>query len=63
MMVAKMTKQNEGDNGNVLTTLELNDASNKAPFDNPYQATRDRCVFELQKELVRVGLAEIVEAL
>jgi hypothetical protein len=58
-----MTKQNEGDNGNVLTMLELNDVTNKALSDNPYQAARDRRVPELQKELVIVGLAEAVEAL
>ncbi len=62
-MMAKMTKQNEGDNGNVLTTLELNDAIDKAPSDNPYQATHDRCVVELPKELVRVGLAKAIEEL
>ncbi len=44
-----MTKQNEGDNGNVLTTLELNDAADKASFDNPYQAICNRRVVELQK--------------
>jgi hypothetical protein len=47
MMMAKTTKQNEGDNGNVLTTLELNDAVHKALSDNPYQAARDCCVAEL----------------
>jgi hypothetical protein len=44
MMMAKMTKQNEGDNGNVLTTLELNDVVDKALSNNPYQATHDRHV-------------------
>ncbi len=63
MTMAKTTKQNEGDNGNVLTTLELNDVANKALSDNPHQAAHDRCVAELQKELVRVGLAEAIEAL
>jgi hypothetical protein len=62
-MMAKTTKQNVGDNGNVLTTLELNDAADKASFDNPYQAAHDRRVAKLQKELVRVGLAKVVEAL
>jgi hypothetical protein len=47
MTMAKTTKQDEGDNGNVLTMLELNDAINKALFENPYQAARDRCVAEL----------------
>jgi hypothetical protein len=61
--MAKTTKQNEGDNGNVLTTLELNDAIDKVPYDNPYEATRDRRIAELQKELVKVGLVEVVEAL
>jgi hypothetical protein len=45
--MAKMTKQNEGDNGNVLTMLELNDVIDKAPFDNPYQATCDRRIAKL----------------
>jgi hypothetical protein len=58
-----MIKQNEGDNGNVLTMLELNDVVDKAPSDNPYQAALDRRVVELKKELVRVGLAKAVEAL
>jgi hypothetical protein len=62
-MMAKMTKQNEGDKGNVLTTLELYDATDKAQSDNPYQATHDCRVVELQKELVKVGLAKVVEAL
>jgi len=61
--MAKTTKQNEGDNGNALTTLELNDAIDKAPSDNPYEGARDRRIAELQKELVRVGLVEAVEAL
>jgi len=47
MMMAKTTKQNEGDNGNVLTALELNDVVDKALSDNPYQAARDCCVVEL----------------
>jgi hypothetical protein len=47
MTMAKTTKQNEGDNGNVLTTLELNDVADKALFDNPYQAARDRYVAEM----------------
>jgi hypothetical protein len=47
MTMAKTTKQNEGDNDNVLTMLELNDAANKTPSDNPYQVARDRCVAEL----------------
>jgi hypothetical protein len=47
MTMAKTTKQNEGDNGNVLTTLELNDVANKALSDNPHQAAHDRCVAEL----------------
>jgi hypothetical protein len=38
MIMVKTIKQNEGNNGNVLTTLELNDVANKAPSDNPYQA-------------------------
>ncbi len=63
MTMGKTTKQNEGDNGNVLSMLELNDDANKAPSDNPYQATHNHCVVELQKELVKVGLAEVVEAL
>ncbi len=63
VMMAKMTKQNEGDNGNVLTMLELNDVVDKALFDTPYQAAHDHHVVELQKELVRIGLAELVEAL
>jgi hypothetical protein len=46
-MMVKMTKQNEGDNGNVLITLELNDVVDKAPFDNPYQTAHNRCVVEL----------------
>jgi len=46
-MTAKMTKQDEGDNGNVLTTLELNDATNKAMANNPYQVACDHCVVEL----------------
>jgi hypothetical protein len=61
--MGKTTKQNEGDNGNVLSMLELNDDVNKAPSDNPYQATHNHFVVELQKELVKVGLAEVVEAL
>jgi hypothetical protein len=61
--MAKTTKQNVGDNGNVLTMLELNDATDKAPFDNPYQAACDHRIAELQKELVRIGLVEAVEAL
>jgi hypothetical protein len=47
MTMAKTKKQNESDNGNVLTTLELNYADDKALCDNPYQAARDRCVAEL----------------
>jgi hypothetical protein len=39
--MVKMTKQNEGNNGNVLTTLELNDVVDKAPSDNPYQIARN----------------------
>jgi hypothetical protein len=62
MTMAKMIKQNEGNNGNVLTTLELNDVADKSPYDNPYQATHDRRVAELQKELVRVGLAKAIES-
>lgn len=62
-MMAKMTKQNEGDNGNVLSMLELNDDADKALSDNLYEAARDYHVVELQKELVRVGLAEVIEAL
>jgi hypothetical protein len=46
-MMAKMTKQNEGDNGNVLTMLELNDVVDKALFDTPYQAAHDHHVVEL----------------
>jgi len=61
--MAKITKQNEGDNGNVLTTLELNDAANKVLSNNPYQVARDHRVTELQKELVRVGLAEVIKTL
>jgi hypothetical protein len=45
--MAKTTKQNEGDNGNVVTTLELNDAIDKAPSDNPYEAARDRRIAEV----------------
>jgi hypothetical protein len=45
--MAKTTKQNEGDNGNVLTTLELNDVANKAPPDNPYETTHNHRVAEL----------------
>jgi uncharacterized MAPEG superfamily protein len=41
MMMVKMTKQNEGDNGNVLTTLELNDATDKAPSNDPYQGAHE----------------------
>ncbi len=63
LTMAKTTKQNEGDNGNVLTTLELNDVANKAPPDNPYETTHNHRVAELQKELVKVGLAEVVDAL
>jgi len=48
MMMAKMTKQNEGDNGNVLTTLELNDDVDKAPSNNPYQAARNCRFAELR---------------
>jgi hypothetical protein len=47
MMMAKMTKQNEGDNGNVLRTLELNDVVDKASSNNPYQVTRNHHVVEL----------------
>ncbi len=61
--MVKTTKQNEGENGNVLTTLELNDVADKASSNNPYQATHNRRVVELQKELVRVGLVEAIEAL
>jgi hypothetical protein len=43
--------------------LDLNDVANKTPSNNPYQATHDRYVVELQKELVRVGLAKAIEAL
>jgi hypothetical protein len=63
MTMAKTTKQNEGDNGNVLSILELNDDANKVLSYNPYQAACDRRVAELQKELIRVRLAEAVEAL
>jgi hypothetical protein len=63
MMMGKMTKQNEGDNGNVLTTLELNDVVDKAPSNNPYQIAHDCQVVELQKELLRVGLAKVIEVL
>ncbi len=61
--MARMTKQNEGDNGNVLSMLELNDDADKAPSNNPYEATCDYHVAELQKELVKVRLAEAIEAL
>jgi hypothetical protein len=47
MTMAKTKKQNESDNGNVLTTLELNDVADKTLSDNPYQAACDRCVAEL----------------
>jgi len=47
MTMVKMTKQNEGDNGNVLTTLELNDAADKAPYNNPYQVAHDRHVAKM----------------
>jgi hypothetical protein len=47
MTMANTTKQNEGDNGNVLTMLELNDAANKALSDNPYQAACNHYVTEL----------------
>jgi hypothetical protein len=63
VMMVKMTKQNDGDNGNNLIMLEWNDVVNKALFDNPYQATCDYRVVELHKELVRVGLAKVVETL
>ncbi len=58
-----MTKQNECNNGNVLTTLELNDATDKALSNNPYQVARDHRVVELQKELVRVRFAEVIKTL
>jgi hypothetical protein len=61
--MAKTTNQNEDDNGNVFTTLELNDVANKAPSNNPYQATHDHHVVELQNELARIGLAKVIEAL
>jgi len=61
--MAKITKQNECHNGNVLTTLELNDAANKALSNNPYQVARDHRVVELQKELVRVRFAEVIKTL
>ncbi len=47
MIMVKTIKQNEGNNGNVLTTLELNDVANKAPSDNPYQAGHNCRVAEL----------------
>jgi len=62
-MTMVKTKQNEGDNGNVWTMLELNDATDKALSNNPYQTTHDHHVVELLKELVRIGLVETIEAL
>jgi hypothetical protein len=41
----------------------VNDATNKVSFDNPYQVARNRLIVELQKELVRIGFAEAIEAL